>query len=381
MKIALLIDSLTSAGAQRQMILLANGLSEMGHSIGLFVYHDNMQLLGELNIRDIELIKVLKRHKLDLGFAFRLISALRDFQPEVIISFLTGPNLWARLCGPYTSAKAIITSERNTNIVQSKTKLLLERLLQNRSTTIVVNTIAARNQLMQFAHIPESKIAVVYNGVDTQKFHRIAKNNRPTIRELYDLRYDDFVIILPARIERQKNHLCLIEAVARLNFQTHRVQVRFFGNENDLGVKQELVERIENLGLRNHVRFCGVSHNMPVIYNMADVIVLPSDWEGLPNVVLEAMACETPVIISDVADNRRLVIHGESGFLFNKNDSDQLAQRILHLIECMDNYRQKIGTAARSRIKLGFSIATYVDGFCNVIDEAVRKNLALSSKS
>jgi len=373
MRIALLIDSLTSGGAQRQMIMLANGLSELGHTISLFVYHDNMQLLEDLNVRNIQLVKIIKRHKIDIRFLFRLVFAFKSFQPEVIVSFLTGPNMWARLCGTFTSAKAVIISERNTNIVQSNTRLLIERMLQNMSTTIVVNTIAARNQLIQFAHIPQSKIAVIYNGVDTSHFRRIAKHHRATIRQLYDIKDDEFVVVLPGRLERQKNHLCLIEAVAKLDFRLRRIQVMFFGNENDLGIKSELIERIDCLGLRNHVCFCGVSHDMLGVYNMADVVVLPSDWEGLPNVVLEAMACEASVILSDIADNRRFVDHETNGFLFKKNDSQQLAKQILYLIGCTDFCRRQIGIAARSCVKRQFSVAAYVDGFNNIITNAIRQ--------
>jgi glycosyltransferase involved in cell wall biosynthesis len=372
MKVALLIDSLTSGGAQRQMVLLANGLSDIGYDVCLFVYHDIMQLRQELNVSDTQLVKVIKHHKYEVRFIFRLISAFNKFQPDVIVSFLNSPNILARLCGPHTSAKAIITSERNTDLVKSKPKVIIERLLGSYSTKVVVNTFMARNQLIEVTNIPPSKIEVICNGVDTEQFCRDAELDLTDVRTLYNLKESDFVIVLPARIERQKNHLCLVEAIAKLECDRSRIKVRLFGNENDLGIKTAIVERIEALGLQSCIQFSGTSNAMPLIYNLADLVILPSDWEGLPNVVLEAMACETPVIISDVSDNHRLVEHGVSGFLFARNDSDQLSAQIATLLESTDDYRRQIGIAARARIEKYFSTGVYVKQFSSLIQTAVK---------
>ena len=369
MKIALLIDSLVAGGAQRQMTLLANGLAKRGYEVELFHYHDNLQLLDDLALDRIRIVSIKKTWKADPLFIGRLCFELWRSKPQVLISFLLGPNFWARVCGTIAGTEKIIISERSTNLDRSKLLVLLERTLSRLSCRTVVNTYTGKRRLVKHLRLPPEKIRVIYNGVDTARFITSNRDDPATKRSSYDLRTNDFVIVLPGRIEVPKNHSCLIQAIALLDYERYRIRALFVGNESNLGLKSELVEQIKQCRLNKHVTFCGHCDDMPAIYNLADVVVLPSLWEGLPNVVLEAMACETPVIVSDVSDNSLVVLDGVTGYLFAQNNPNALAEKISVYLTKTDEERKTMGILARKRVEDVCSPSTYVNNFIDLINE------------
>ena len=94
--------------------------------------------------------------------------------------------------------------------------------------------------------IPESKIEVIANGIDTAKFRPLDAVVGERARKMYGLGKDDFVIVLPGRIDLQKNHMCLVNALSQMDLNALQVRVRFFGNTNDCSLKARLVDKIRD---------------------------------------------------------------------------------------------------------------------------------------
>jgi glycosyltransferase involved in cell wall biosynthesis len=108
------------------------------------------------------------------------------------------------------------------------------------------------------------------------------------------------------------------------------------------------------LGIAERVMFPGYLENLPPAYLTFDIFLLSSRREGLPNSVLEAMAMGIPVVTTDVAGTKELVVEGETGFILPQGDVDGLAKAVLALADS-DQLRLRMGFAGRKRVEREFS--------------------------
>ncbi|MDB2410052.1 glycosyltransferase [Pseudomonadales bacterium] len=364
-KILLFISSLVSGGAQRQMVLLANELSRAGNEIALLVYHSNNQLAYQLDKR-VEVIEIVKQHKVDLKFIYHLWRFLKQYKPQVLISYLFIPNMYARLIGRLAGVPRIITSERNVDLGHSRSRVFLERLLSRFGHAVVVNanTIKATygKELRMFSPI----IHVIYNAVDLDYFKKTEVVINDVCPDIVD---EEVVILLPARVEAQKNHRCLIEAINSLPASYLRyLKVVFAGNIFDQVLYESLMKLIDDYQLTNNFKFIGPKKNMPELYSAVDIVVLPSLWEGFPNVVVEAMACESLVVASDVSDVPAIISDGKDGYIFPSDNVEILMEKLRYCLDMKKTDRDFIGSASRERVAELCSMQRFRADYLALID-------------
>lgn len=355
-RVLLLIDSLGSGGAQRQVVETALGLDASRFEVSILIYHDIRELGAALDDAGIEVTLLRKQGKFDLRFAFRLWRYLRRRRPHIVHSFLFIPNVLARTVARLAGVPTVITSERNVDLPQTPWRCRVERLLSRFGDHVIVNAHAIKAVLGESAAVPASRISVIHNGVDTARFKPLPDAERVASRAALGIPESCFLIMLPGRLRPQKNHQCLLDAIAKLG--TKRLgdyRVCFAGKATDASYADDLVATVNASGMAEHVIFLGRYEDMVALYAATDVVVLPSLWEGLPNVVLEAMACGRLVIASRIADNAMLLEHGRTGFLFPSNDSDALAETLLRVRGMDDTECAAIEAAARASMTSRFT--------------------------
>ena len=159
------------------------------------------------------------------------------------------------------------------------------------------------------------------------------------------------VIIVVAKLFAQKGHTVLLEALASTPLRPDDA-VLFVGDGPERGRLEQLAEQ---RGLAA-VRFLGNRPDVPQLLAASDLFVLPSLWEGLPMALLEGMASGLPVIATDVAGSRQVVVPGQSGMLVPPDDPGALASAMTHLLED-DAERDRLRRAARERVEAEFSAA------------------------
>jgi glycosyltransferase involved in cell wall biosynthesis len=367
-RVLLLIDSLLSGGAQRQIVVLANELSRRGHRVELLAYYPHDQLSGFLSSPPVRYQVVHRRGRFDWSFPFRLYRHLRRSAPDCIISYLTTPNFLARTIGRLAGVPRVITSHRDLDLSRRPAAALLERLLAPASSKIVVNAREIRREMMELG-IDGERIEVIYNGVDLAQFARRPEAERRAAREALGVAPGELLLLLPGRMEQKKNHLLLVEAVEHLDPSLRaRVRVAFAGNELSAEIKERLLEALRANGLGDRFRFLGQRSDMALLYSAADVVVLPSLWEGFPNVVVEAMACEAPVVVSDVSDNRTLVEHGVSGFVFAPGSRPALVAALEAVLRTSPEERRAMGRRGAARVRALCSLETFGDRYEALIE-------------
>lgn len=366
--VLLMISSLGGGGAQRQMVLLANQLSRRNYKVILFSYHDNGQLLPFLD-------KLVKYQLIDrsnmslLSFLQSVYRLIRSVNPDCIISYLHGPNLLARILGRCAGIKNVITSERNDDLLASRKRLIIEILTHRLSSKILFNANFVKDKYQSKIRVLENRFVVINNGVDTDVFQRKkAVDDYENISRQED---NCLKVLIPARIEEQKNHRCAIKAIAILE-RDYGVQAKLecAGNIFDKGLHDELTELARTSGMNSKVRFLGPVDNIVDAYIYADAVLLPSLWEGFPNSVIEAMACESIVVASDVSDVPWIVNKGINGFIFNSGSAEDLARQLAEVAQLTTSQRREVGSRARARALELCDLTKFTDKYINLLGDS-----------
>ncbi|MGB9927169.1 MAG: glycosyltransferase [Methanosarcina sp.] len=192
--------------------------------------------------------------------------------------------------------------------------------------------------------IKPEKVIVVPNGVDIEKFKPVKKEKA---RNFLNLPQDKKIVLFVGALRKIKGVDYLIEAAKA--FVDRDTELFMVGRDD--GLKKSLDKRAEELKISNFIKFTGpVNHeDIPLWISASDILVLPSLSEGRPNVILEALACEIPVVATDVGGIPELLIQGETGYLVPAKNPVELSKRIGKLLEDED-LREKMGKLGRKSI-------------------------------
>jgi glycosyltransferase involved in cell wall biosynthesis len=179
---------------------------------------------------------------------------------------------------------------------------------------------------------------------------------------------DKVVVGMVACLKAQKAPEDFIEVAARVLKQTPRAHFVMAG---DGDLRPSVEERIRRYGIGDKVTLLGwqSESEMPELYRNLDIVVLTSLWEGLPCVFSEAMACELPIVATNVDGAREAIVDAENGFLHEPHDVDGMAASVVKLVDDAQ-LRRRMGERGKSRVK-EFDIGTSVD----VVDATYRKYL------
>lgn len=367
MKVLCVIDNLSTGGAQRQIINLALGLRQRGHSVSLFCYTPGNLLAPPLEKGGVPVHVHLKRSR----FSLDVIRDLRDRidlgAHQAVISFLNTPNFYAVLSARLSRTRpAVIVSERFCDLPGNPNRIeLAVRQLYRWSQKIVVNSHHQRLNFLQRYPWMEDRVATIYNGYDLQEF--IPAPAEPKNAPLK--------ILVVASVSRYKNGLCLVRALDILRRREGtRPTVSWVGERIRLGDRLKYLlameEEIVRLGLSEQWHWLDQRTDIIALLHGHDVLVHPSYGEGLPNAVCEAMACGRPVIVSEVLDHPRVVRPGINGFLFDGHDPADLAKKIGRFHNLSEDERHRLGQMGRAFAEKNLSLERYVGDFEKILLQA-----------
>jgi len=246
---------------------------------------------------------------------------------------------------------------RNPKEKEGAYRLDGESAVVKRADRIIVSTPAEQAQLEWFYHVNMNKISIIPPGVDTGHFYPIAVDEA---REHLGLKPDDRMILFVGRIEPLKGLDTLIRAVACLQLKDLHEPVRLavIGGDpdaepDDMSEEMTRIQKLcDELTVGKMVAFLGKrgQDTLPYYYSAAEVVVMPSHYESFGMVALEAMACGTPVIASQVGGLAFLVQDGVTGFTIPAEDSIALCDKLTALLG-NKTLRKKMGHAAADYAK------------------------------
>jgi len=219
--------------------------------------------------------------------------------------------------------------------------------------------------------VPVKKIITVYNGIDSAGFKDAGDANR--IRQAFGLLQGQFIIGEVGRLGNDKGQHILIQAAKKVIADNPDAAFMIVGEDLTQGrIYREKLEKLAgDLGLKKQIVFTGYRRDIAELMSTFDIFVLPSTfYEGLPVVILEAMAAKKAVITTTVGGNPEIVVDGQTGKLVPPLDADKLAEAITYCISHPQALKE-MGEEGYRRVKQYFSLSEMLDKIMEIYNEAL----------
>jgi glycosyltransferase involved in cell wall biosynthesis len=211
--------------------------------------------------------------------------------------------------------------------------------------------------------VPAERCLLIENGIDTEEFRRCRDITRA--RNELGLNSSAFLIGAAGRLSPEKGFDLLVRSLARLREGGVDAALLLAGEGEQ---KKPLEELAQALGCRGHLHLVGFQADVRPYFEAMDVFALSSLREGLPNVVLEAMALEVPVLATRIAGLPRVIDDGQNGLLVNPGSVEELTAGLLRLFE-QEELRRRIGRQGRRTVEERYSFARRMAKVAGVYDE------------
>lgn len=354
-KILLFTDSLVSGGAQRQIVGLAKLLHDKEFEVKLIYYHPlefYKPYLEEYCV-PYECVYGANDSKKRL---FKIAKAIREFKPDVVISYLDVPNIITCLLKVCGMKFRLIVSERNTTqtlTMRDRVKFFLMRW----TDVIIPNSYSQEKFINEHYNSLKNKVTTITNFVDTVLFAPLSSQKECK-------KYKEIISV--GRICPQKNVKRFIESIVILNKLRNDFHISWYGKLlGDYG--QECLDLVKKYGIENIIHFCGDNENIIACYHKSDIFILPSTYEGFPNVLCEAMSCGLPVLCSDTCDNPTIVKDGENGYLFNPYNTEDIVDKIETMLNLPTEELHNMGAKSRIIALDKFSAESFISKYIMII--------------
>lgn len=359
-RVALLIPTLDRSGAEKQCTLLAARLPRDQFDVHVVALTRGGPHADDLVAAGIPLTIIGKQFKFDPSSFWRLRRELRRLQPDILHTWLFAANSYGRLCASVIPQAKIVVSERCVDSWKAGWQLWLDRRLISRTDRLVGNSQAVVDFYRELG-LPAEKLSCIPNGIDIVA-EAPQNSDRALLRQELNVPADAFVAGYVGRLARQKRVEDLIWAVETLRQIRTQLHLVLIGTGPE---REKLEEFTRNVNCADHAHFLGHREDAARFLKAMDVFCLASSFEGMSNSVMEAMAAGLPVIASDIAANRELVVHNETGFLCKLGDTVGYMQYLRRLID-EPGLGERLGATGRERVRTLFSIQNMVDRYADL---------------
>lgn len=350
-KIVFFIATLCSGGAERVVSILTKNMVDCGYTVKILTYYDK-PIFYEIDHR-VSVVSVVRQTN-SYNILSNLIWMRRFFKinAEVIVSFLSSFNILALISNIFTGIPIII-SERTDPRRGSLAYKVLRDTLYNLADHIVVQSKSSNDY---FSPKLRSKITVIYNPIDIKEFFGKAITASK-----------DKLIVTVGRLIPVKNQKLLIHAFSNIRERLPGYKLIIFGEGN---CRQELQQTINELGMQECVVLYGNNKNLFPELIHAELFVLTSNYEGMPNALLEAMCLGLPVISTKVSGATDFIINGVNGILIDLNDAAQLS-RAMEKVLLDKKVQYQFGIHAMEIIK-DVSVDEIIPKWIKIIEEVLK---------
>ncbi len=340
-------NSMVRGGAEEHMLALLRGMDRSLFRLAVACPPELARSLQSDLPEDVDFVALRLRKPHQIGGFLRLGRLLGERQVDILHSHLFYSSLFASPMGWLCRVPVILETPHVAEKWRHglfKRRFVVDHLISRFVDYYVAVSVANRRYLIDEKGIPEGKVFVIYNGCDLSRFD--PSHQAPAgLRAGLGFDEGDPVCVVVGRLEPQKGHRVLLDALQAVRAEFPRVRLVCVGEGS---LRDELERRVGELGLEESVRFVGYQSNVPDWLALADVVVLPSFYEGLPIAAIEALAAEKPVVATAVDGTPEVVIDGKTGFTVSAGDAQGLAAALCTLLRTPD-LRRCLGRAGRQR--------------------------------
>lgn len=302
-KVAYVIDDLGRGGAQRQLSLLAPALAARARGAVVFCMSSVTEPFSDaIRAGGVEVHAFERRSSMDLVRLALLRRGIRDEGADVVHSFLDASNTYA-----YAAARSlrlpVALSLRSDRLSLRGVRAHVLRAMLKNAEAVVANSEAGHRTLVSQIGVDQARALLVRNCVDAESFRNHARGGVPTVGYVGRL-------VPLKRVDR------LVESFSAVAAEIPEAELAIVGDGPE---RERLDALVEQRGLSGRVTFAGAVDDVSAWLDRFTCLVLPSEWEGLPNVLLEALAAGLPVVAPPVGDVPSIVQDGRTGLLVSED--------------------------------------------------------------
>ncbi len=363
------ISGLERGGAENQLTAIANGLGLRGWRVTILSYlpfseHSLSSELRESNIKVLSLNAVgLVRKSFSLLSAF---SCVRSQRPDTLVGFMFHGIMTARLPRWLLGVSANVSSVHSERDSAFRERVL--GLTDRMTDAVTVQSESVARQLCRRGVTSPPRVRVIPNSVNLDRF--TSDGSRLGTRKDLGVSDSEFLWLAAGRLAKAKDYPTMLNAFAMLAEKCPQAVLAIAGDGPLRGEIRALVQR---LGLVERVRLLGLRRDVPRLMQACDALVLSSAWEGMPVVVLEAMASRRPVVATSVASIPEMLEDGLSGLLVPPGDPEALAEAMSKVVDARPEDRQAMADKAYERVRTTYSEDVVLDQWEELFHELLAK--------
>ena len=384
-RILQLIDSFHSGGTERQAVQLTRRLQENGR------YEVHVACLEKAGVLRTELaglgLGYIPEYRFTSFYDANCLFQLRSFArylKRTHISLIHSHDFYTNIFGMaaalLANIPARVASRRETaSAMRSGAQRIAERFSYRIANAIVANCKSVGADLAREG-IASSKIVIVHNGLDLERFSNHCAIDRKALAESLGIRVDPprRLVTLVANLRNTvKDHTTFLKAALFIRAAVPDAAFVLAG-EGELASSLQLFAA--RLGIAPDVFFIGRCDRIPELLSIAEVCVLTSKAEGFPNVILEYMASSRPVVTTDVGGAGEAVTDGQTGFLVPVGNPAMLAARVIYLLR-NPLAATRMGELGRLRVEQNFSVSAQLQKIERLYDNLLAEVPATTPRS
>jgi glycosyltransferase involved in cell wall biosynthesis len=298
---------------------------------------------------------------------WKLRQWLRDFKPELLQCYLAHANVLGALAAHYSGVNHVVTG-----IQVAELRRRWHGVLQLAVARLAEKHVCVSRSVVDFAakvmRLPREKLLIIPNGIEIERW----AGARPVARSRLGLDQNRRMILFAGRLDPQKRPDWLLERMPAVfdRLPDHDLVVAGEGP-----LRSSLGRLATRLGISERIHFVGWQPDMPSLLAAADAVVLTSRWEGMPNIVLEAMAAARPVVTTDVHGVRELLGNAAGIQIAPANDAQAFVDAVSQL--CNDRALETLlGQQNQERARAIFSMDAMVTAYSRLYESLLANETA-----
>lgn len=364
LKVLQLIPTLDRSGAEKQMVLLAKGLPRDRFEVEVAALTRLGPLEAELGAAGIPIRTIGKRFKLDPFAVCRLCQLLKRGRFDVVQTWIFAANTYGRIASRLVRVPVTIVTEMAVDQWKGRLEKVIDRWLAPWCDRLVGNSQAVVDFYREQG-ITTDRLAMIYSGIEDSEPPDV---NCDQVRREFGFDARAPLVLFAGRLAEQKRVDDLLKALDLLQHVQPDARTLIAG---DGPLRGELAELAQTYHLDGRVRFLGHREDVPRLMAAADLVVLPSAYEGLPNVVLEAMQFRKPVVATAAPGTTEAIINGQTGILVPVGHITLLARAIRDVLR--DHaLATRLGAAGRAHVEAHFRAEAMVAHFAELYESIAR---------
>lgn len=368
----------TIGGTRRHLVDVSSGQKLRGLDVHVAVAarrepafrRDLAQLVEDgVRVHEVPMVRELKPLVDGIHFA-RLSRLLQQERPDIVHTHSSKAGVLGRLASLATGIGARVHTPHTFSFLFdamfSGPKRRLFRLVEEQlalETEVVIAVSPAEARTFQASGVvPAARVRTVINGIEPEPWQRA----QPLDRGELGFAPEHPLAVVAGLLNVAKGQDLLLDALADERLGEIQLAVCGHGEE-----REALEQQSRALGLTERVRFLGWRDDMPALLAAADLLVLPSRWEGMPYIALEAMAAGRGVVSTPVDGASDLILHGRTGLVSESIGAASLAEVLAEWCELDAAARSALGAAGRARVLAGYTLEHTLDGLSEVYERVL----------